>query len=75
MIATPVPPAGEYAAIRRKGDVRRAGSPLFRNLSADAWQRRGVASDQPISIRALAFIIVGHARHHIDVLEAHHGGH
>ena len=52
------------------GDVRRASIALFRHLPAAAWQRRGIASDQPISVRALAYIIAGHVRHHLEVLEA-----
>ena len=51
------------------GDVRRATVALFRNLPAEAWQRRGTASDKPISVRALAYIIAGHVRHHLQVLE------
>jgi DinB superfamily len=51
------------------GDVRRATIALFRNLPAEAWQRRGTASDQPISVRALAYIIAGHVRHHLQTLE------
>jgi hypothetical protein len=51
------------------GDVRRATIALFANLPADAWHRRGTASHQPISVRALAYIIVGHVRHHLQVLE------
>jgi hypothetical protein len=38
-------------------------------LPAEAWYRRGTASDQPISVRALAYIIAGHVRHHLQVLE------
>ena len=52
------------------GDVRRATLALFRNLPPAAWQRRGIASDQPISVRALAYIIAGHVGHHLEVLEA-----
>jgi DinB family protein len=51
------------------GDVRRATIALFRNLPAVAWDRRGTAGDHPISVRALAYIIVGHVRHHLQVLE------
>ena len=51
------------------GDVRRATIALFANLPAPAWHRRGTASDQPISVRALAYIIAGHMRHHLQVLE------
>ena len=46
---------------------------LFRNLPAEAWPRRGIASNQPISVRALAYVIVGHVRHHAEVLEARYG--
>ncbi len=51
------------------GDVRRATIALFRGLPAEAWHRRGTASDQPISVRALAYVIPGHVRHHLQVLE------
>ena len=51
------------------GDVRRATIALFRNLPAAAWERRGTASGHAISVRALAYIIAGHVRHHIEVLE------
>ena len=51
------------------GDVRRATLSLFRNLPPVAWERRGTASDNPISVRALPYIIAGHVRHHVAVLE------
>jgi hypothetical protein len=51
-------------------DVRRATIALFRHLPAEAWQRRGTASGKPVSVRALAYIIAGHLRHHVEVLEA-----
>jgi len=51
-------------------DVTRATVSLFRNLPAVAWERRGTASDNPASVRALAYIIAGHARHHMVTLEA-----
>jgi hypothetical protein len=52
------------------GDVRRATTALFRHLPAVAWERRGIASDQPISVRALGYIIAGHVRHHLEILES-----
>ena len=51
------------------GDTRRATISLFRNLPAEAWDRRGTASDQPISVRALAYVVAGHLRHHLQTLE------
>lgn len=50
--------------------VRRASLALFRHLPPAAWVRRGTASDQPISVRALAYVVAGHARHHLEVVEA-----
>ena len=50
-------------------DVRQATLSLFRHLPADTWQRRGVASGKPASVRALGYIIAGHTRHHVGVLE------
>jgi hypothetical protein len=48
--------------------VRRASLALFRGLEPAAWLRRGIASDNEVSVRALAFIIAGHGRHHVGVL-------
>jgi DinB superfamily len=48
--------------------VRRASVCLFRPLSAEVWTRRGVASGNPVSVRALAYIIAGHELHHRRVL-------
>ncbi len=44
--------------------VRAASLALFANLDAAAWQRSGVASGNPVSVRALAWIIAGHELHH-----------
>ncbi len=51
-------------------DVRRATLALFRGLPASVWRRRGIASGEPISVRALAYIIAGHTLHHLEVLDA-----
>ena len=49
--------------------VRRATISLFRNLDEAAWTRRGVASKNEVTVRALAFIIAGHELHHRQILE------
>ena len=41
---------------------------LMAELNDDAWPRMGVASGFPVSARALAYIIAGHATHHIKIL-------
>ena len=48
--------------------VRRATLTLFRGLDAAALARRGTASDNAVSVRAIAWIIAGHERHHVALL-------
>lgn len=54
-------------------DVRRATLALFRGLPSAAWTRRGVANGSPVSVRALAYIIAGHERHHLETLRNRYG--
>ncbi len=49
--------------------VRRGTLSLFRNLNEPAWTRRGVASNNPVTARALAYIVAGHELHHRKMLE------
>ena len=49
--------------------VRRASLTLFRNLDGQAWQRRGIANQNEVSVRALAYMIAGHEIHHRRILE------
>src|SRR5262249_31658343 len=49
--------------------VRRATVSLFRNLPKAAWMRRGIANNNEITVRALAFITVGHELHHRKILQ------
>jgi hypothetical protein len=48
--------------------VRQASLALLRSLPDEAADRRGVANGHPISVRALAWMIPGHAQHHLDAL-------
>lgn len=48
--------------------VRLGNLALFRGLSDEALARRGTASDAEVSVRALAWIIAGHERHHVGLL-------
>jgi hypothetical protein len=48
--------------------LRRANVSFFRHLSAEAWDRRGVASDNEVSVRALAYIMAGHELYHVGVI-------
>jgi hypothetical protein len=80
--ATPLPGFDENAYVPPSGfaertladllaewaDVRRATLSLFRHLPGEAWERRGTASNKTVSVRALAYAIAGHVRHHLRVL-------
>jgi DinB family protein len=48
--------------------VRRSTISLFRSLEARAWDRRGTANNNEVSVRGIAFIIAGHERHHLEIL-------
>src|SRR3984957_3703042 len=48
--------------------VRLSTISLFKNLPPAAWSRHGVADGKPFTVRALAFIIVGHFTHHLAIL-------
>lgn len=58
---------GEFTA------VRGATIALFRGLPPDAFQRSGLADGKAVSVRALAYIIAGHERHHVNLFKTRYG--
>jgi hypothetical protein len=48
--------------------LRRSHIAFFEQLIEEAWLRRGVAGDAELSVRALAYSIVGHERHHVAII-------
>jgi len=48
--------------------VRRSHLQLLRHLDPGAWLRRGVVGGHPMTVRAMVFVIGGHAKHHLDIL-------
>ena len=68
-------PAGQFdrlplaALVAEFEAVRRSHLYLFRHLPADAWDRGGKANDNAVTVRALAYIIAGHGRHHTGILQ------
>lgn len=49
--------------------MRLATIALFSSFTDEMMARIGLASGSKMSVRATGFIIVGHARHHLDVLQ------
>lgn len=48
---------------------RQANIHLINNMSDAASQQIGTASDNPVSARAIVYIMAGHVRHHIGILK------
>ncbi|MBM3820162.1 MAG: DinB family protein [Acidimicrobiia bacterium] len=72
-------PAGKFDA-RAMADVleewiavRTATTALVRGIPSEAWTRRGVANGQPVSARAILYIMLGHIDHHATMLEERYG--
>lgn len=55
--------------------VRQATLTLLHGLPTPAWMRTGTANEGPMSVRALAYIIAGHALHHQQILKERYGLH
>src|SRR6185369_4892781 len=55
----------EELSLQRNANLR-----MLKNLREDGWKGRGTASQSPVSVRALGFIMAGHVRHHINILKA-----
>ncbi|HLE69847.1 MAG TPA: DinB family protein, partial [Vicinamibacteria bacterium] len=53
--------------------LREANSRLLENLEEAAWPREGVANGAKITVRALAYVMAGHVRHHLAVLRERYG--
>ena len=49
--------------------VRTASVLLFQNLKGADWSRRGTASNNPVTVRALAYIVAGHELYHRRILD------
>ena len=66
---------GPYATLRLSDlveefkSVRAATLSLFRNLRPEDWNRAGIANNNEITVRALAYVIAGHELHHRQILE------
>jgi hypothetical protein len=80
--ATPLPAFEENDYVRTAGSdartvadlvaelraVRQSTVRMFASFPDEAWTRTGTVSGRPVSVRALAYITAGHARHHLKML-------
>ena len=85
--ATPLPgfdensyvPAGRFdtrpltALLAEFRALRISTTALVGGIPSTAWSERGTASGNPVSARALIYIILGHVTHHLGVLRERYG--
>lgn len=53
--------------------ARRSTVSMFQTFDDQLWDRRGVANDNPVTPRAIAFILAGHTAHHVAILRERYG--
>jgi hypothetical protein len=53
--------------------VRGANLAMLRQLDAARFVLKGTANNNPISVRALVYIMAGHVRHHLNGLRQNYG--
>ena len=53
--------------------VREANLLALRRRKDSDWDRTGTVGDHPMSSRALLFIMAGHVRHHLRILQEQYG--
>lgn len=53
--------------------LRNANISMFSSFSKEQMLRKGTANKVSVSVRALAFIIAGHEKHHLNILEEKYG--
>jgi hypothetical protein len=49
-------------------NIRLANLAFLRRIDQEQWLRVGISSDRPLSVRAIAFILLGHVIHHGKVV-------
>ena len=59
--------------VAEMASVRVSTLQLLESFPEDAWMHRGVASNAAVSTRAIAWIMTGHAIHHLKVLKERYG--
>ncbi len=55
------------------GSVRQANLLALGPLGPEAWRVAGTANGKPVSTRSLAYMMAGHPRHHLGLLESRYG--
>jgi len=65
----PDPEAGLNDLLAEFQAVRSSTEWFYKNLPEERASAIGTASGSPVSVRALAYMIIGHAEHHLNILK------
>lgn len=55
--------------LEERNAIRLSTLLMFKSFSEDALMRRGLADGNPISVRAIGYILAGHDLHHLRILQ------
>lgn len=55
--------------VREFSMVRGASVELLKSLSNNSWDKMGTANNNPVSVRSIAYMLLGHEIHHRNVIE------
>jgi hypothetical protein len=53
--------------------VRQINTAFLQRLTDVEWLRLGTASGKNVSVRAIAFVLAGHVRHHLEIVRTRYG--
>ena len=59
-------PLGDH--LKEFAAIRQASLHFFRGLNAEEWMRKGMANNNPYTVRTIPYIVAGHETHHLGVL-------
>ena len=57
------------ALIEELDSLRQSNLAMFRRQNSETWMRKGMGDGKVMTVRAAAFILVGHVNHHLQIIE------
>ena len=57
-----------FSLLEEFAGLRKANAELFSSMTEEMLLRRGEANGKPISVRAIIYVVAGHANHHMNIL-------
>jgi len=58
-----------YDVLAEKKRIREANVLMFKSFSEETFEKRGIANNSEVTVRALLYIITGHEMHHLKIIK------